>query len=304
MRPADIARLIALSAIWGGSFIFMRVLAPVLGPVLTADLRVLIAGIALVAFFALIKFDLQWRRYWRQYLIIGAFNSAIPFLCFSFAALYIPASLSVILNSTSPFFAALFSAVWLGEKLSARRVAGIVLGAAGVSLVVRMGVVDHGPMAVMSMAACIVATFCYGFSATYAKKFNAGAQPKGIAAASQVFAGLLLLPIVPLSPARAEISLAVVGGVVVFALLCSAVAYLLYYRLIADLGPTRALTVAFLMPVFGMIWGAIILYEVITWPMIAGTVTILLGTALVLKSGHAKSAETNMNDAMSATREA
>ena len=285
MRPADIVRLLALSAVWGGSFIFMRVLAPVLGPILTADLRVLIAGIALVGYFAIIKFDLQWRDYWKQYLIIGAFNSAIPFLCFSFAALYIPASLSVILNSTSPFFAALFSAFWLGERLSALRVVGILVGAAGVTLVVRMGVMDGGPMVALSIIACVVATICYGFSATYAKKFNQGAKPKGIAAASQVFAGLLLLPFVPLSPSRGEISAMIVLGVVVFALLCSAVAYLLYYRLIEDLGPTRALTVAFLMPVFGMIWGKVILSEIISGSMIAGTAIILLGTSMVLKSG-------------------
>ncbi len=285
MRPADIVRLLALSAIWGGSFIFMRVLAPVLGPVLTADLRVLIAGIALVGYFAIIKFDLQWRAYWKQYLIIGAFNSAIPFLCFSFAALYIPASLSVILNSTSPFFAALFSAFWLGERLSALRVVGILVGAAGVTLVVRMGVMDDGPMVLLSIITCIVATICYGLSATYAKKFNRGAKPKGIAAASQVFAGLILLPFIPLSPARGEMSAMIVVGVVVFAILCSAVAYLLYYRLIEDLGPTRALTVAFLMPVFGMFWGKVILSEIISGSMIAGTAIILLGTGMVLKSG-------------------
>jgi drug/metabolite transporter (DMT)-like permease len=279
----------------------MRVLAPVLGPVWTADLRVLIAGIALLLYFRLIKFDLQWKIYWKQYLIIGAFNSAIPFVCFSFAALYIPASLSVILNSTSPFFAALFSAFWLGEKLSARRLAGIGLGALGVSLVVRMGVVEYGPMALAAMAACIAATICYGFSATYAKKFNAGAQPRAIAGASQLLAGILLLTALPFSPVRSEITPIIVIGVLVFAIFCSAIPYLLYYRLIVDLGPTRALTVTFLMPVFGMLWGALILDEAITWPMIVGTAIILVGTALVLKSHAANSPAAIADDSSGGT---
>jgi drug/metabolite transporter (DMT)-like permease len=285
MRFADILRLILLAAIWGGSFIFMRVLAPVLGPVLTADLRVLIAGLALLLYFRLIRFDVQWRKYWKQYLIIGSINSALPFFLFSFAALHIPASLSVILNSTSPLFAAIFSAIMLSERLSAWRLVGIVIGAAGVTLVVRMGVVQNGPLVVLSIAACTLAAICYGFSATYAKKFGDGAQPKAIAGASQLLAGIVLLPAIPFSPPTGDITLVVVGGVIVFALLCSAVAYLLYYRLIADLGPTRALTVTFLMPVFGMIWGKIILHEVISFSMIAGTAIILLGTSMVL---HAK----------------
>jgi len=113
MRPSDITRLLSLAAIWGGSFIFMRVLAPVLGPVVTADLRVLIAGIALIIYFRVIRFDAEWRIYWKKYLFIGAFNSALPFFLFSFAALHIPASYSVILNSTSPLFSAVFAASWL-----------------------------------------------------------------------------------------------------------------------------------------------------------------------------------------------
>jgi drug/metabolite transporter (DMT)-like permease len=282
MRPADIARLLLLAAIWGGSFIFMRVLAPVLGPVLTADLRVMIAGLTLILYFRIIKFDPQWRLHWKKYLLIGSINSALPFFLFSFAALHIPASYSVILNSTSPFFAALFSAMWLHERLTVPKLLGLVVGAVGVGLVVRVGTVETDSMMALAVGACLLAAICYGLTATYIRRFGKELKPMSIAGASQVMAGLVLIPLIPFSPMKGELTMTVGIIVVVFSLLCSAVAYLLYYRLIADLGATKALTVTFLMPAFGMLWGFLILHEQITSGMILGAILILIGCALVL----------------------
>ncbi|MFZ1685467.1 MAG: DMT family transporter [Candidatus Zixiibacteriota bacterium] len=282
MRAADIARLLLLAAIWGGSFIFMRVLAPVLGPVLTADLRVMIAGLTLILYFRIIKFDPQWRPHWKKYLLIGSINSALPFFLFSFAALHIPASYSVILNSTSPFFAALFSAMWLHERLTIPKLLGLVVGAVGVGLVVRVGTVETDSMVALAVGACLLAAICYGLTATYIRRFGKELKPMSIAGASQVMAGLVLIPLIPFSPMKGELTLTVGVTVVIFSLLCSAVAYLLYYRLIADLGATKALTVTFLMPAFGMLWGFLILHEQITPGMILGAILILTGCALVL----------------------
>ena len=282
MRPSDIARLLLLAAIWGGSFIFMRILAPVLGPVLTAELRVMIAGFTLILYFRIIKFDPEWRLHWKKYLLIGSINSALPFFLFSFAALHIPASYSVILNSTSPFFAALFSAMWLHERLTIPKLLGLVVGAIGVGLVVRVGTVETDSMAALAIGACLLAAICYGLTATYIRRFGLALKPMSIAGASQVMAGLVLIPLIPLSPMKGELTLTVGVTVVVFSLLCSAVAYLLYYRLIADLGATKALTVTFLMPAFGMLWGFLILHEQITPGMIFGAILILVGCALVL----------------------
>jgi len=260
----------------------MRVLAPILGPVVTADLRVLIAGLALIAYFRLIRFDPEWRRFWKQYLFIGAVNSALPFFLFSFAALHIPASYSVIMNSTSPLFAAIFSAVWLDERLTAKKIFGLLIGAGGVTLVAKIGVVENDPMCGWALAACILAAVCYGVAATYIKRSGGGMKPMGIAGGSQLMAGVLLLPAIPLAPIRGVVTPSVAAGVLVFALLCSAVAYLLYYRLIVEVGPTKALTVTFLMPAFGMLWGVLLLHETITVSMLAGTGLILVGTILVL----------------------
>ena len=135
MRQSDVARLVALSAIWGGSFIFIRVLAPVLGPVLTVTTRVLIAGAVLIAYCRLIGLDAELSRHWRQYVVIGIANSTVPFMLYAFAALYLPASYSVILNAMTPLFTALLAVPLLGERLTAAKVAGLCAGVAGVALV-------------------------------------------------------------------------------------------------------------------------------------------------------------------------
>jgi drug/metabolite transporter (DMT)-like permease len=282
MRAGDIFRLLILAAIWGGSFIFMRILAPTFGPVLTADLRVLIAGIALVVYFHLIKFDPEWSKYWKKYLFIGGINSALPFFLFSFAALHIPASLSVILNSTSPLFGAIFSAIWLKDSLTIRKIIGLLIGITGVALVTRMGLVDAGPLVGLAIVGCIIAAACYGFIAIYIKKNSGGAKSLGVAGGSQLMAALLLIPAIPFAPAQGAITASMIVGIIAFALLCSAIAYILYFRLIENIGPTKALTVTFLMPAFGMIWGKIFLNEIITLTMIFGSTLIILGTFLVL----------------------
>jgi drug/metabolite transporter (DMT)-like permease len=283
MRAPAAARLLLLAAIWGASFIFMRTLAPVLGPVLTANSRVLIAGIALIGWFRIIGFDAGLRRHWRQFLVVGVVNSALPFLLFSFAALHLPASYSAILNAAAPLFAVLLSALWLDERLTAPRVAGLAAGIAGVALVTRAGPVAPDAMVGWAIAACLAAALCYALAGVFIKRHAAGVKPMAIAGWSQMFAGLALLPLAPFAPPPGVITGIVVVQMLGLALLCSAVAYLLYFRLIADLGPSRAMSVTFLIPLFGMLWGVLLLDETITLPMLAGCALIVGGTVLVVR---------------------
>jgi drug/metabolite transporter (DMT)-like permease len=287
MSPASILLLLALSAIWGSSFIFMRHLAPILGPVMTADMRVLIAGVALAAFFVAIRFKPGWRKNWKHFLVLGMVNSGIPFLLYSFAALYLPGSLEAILNSTAPLFGAVFSALWLAERLTLRKLAGLVLGTAGVVLVSSMDSFERTLMGFLAVAACLLAPACYALAGIYVKKRASAVKPMAIAGGSQLAAGLVLLPLVFVFPPTQPVTLQVGAIIAAFALLCSAVAYLIYYRLIADIGPTRALTVTFLIPVFAMVWGALFLAETITVARVVGAVVILCGTALIALPGAA-----------------
>jgi drug/metabolite transporter (DMT)-like permease len=283
VRGQDAARLALLAAIWGASFIFMRTLAPVLGPALTAFSRVTIAGLALVLYFRAAGFDAGLSRHWRAFAVIGVVSSALPFLLFSFAALHLPASYSAILNSATPLFAVLLSALWLGEPLTLARVAGLAAGMIGVGLVTGAGPAQPDAQFGLAVAAALAATLCYALSAIYVKRHAGGAKPMAIAGWSQVFAGVALAPLVPFGPAVGPVTAAVAGNVLALALLCSAAAYLLYFRLIADVGPSRTLTVTFLIPMFGMIWSAMFLGETITWPMLAGCALVIAGAYLVVR---------------------
>ncbi|MGE0875474.1 MAG: DMT family transporter [Burkholderiales bacterium] len=283
MTAADYARLVALGAIWGASFMFQRIVVPELGPVLTAETRVLFAGLALALWFRLTGFDPQWRRHWKPYLVIGVNNSALPFVLLAFGALHLPASLLSILNASAPIFGAAFGALWLGERLSRRRMLGLACGLAGVALVSRPGLGEVSPLFGWAVAAGLAACLCYGLTGIIVKRYAAGTPSRGIAVGSQIAAALVLAPLVPFTVPSALPSTFVVANAAVLALLCGAVAYLLYFRLLADVGATRALTVTYLVPVFGILWGSLFLGETLTASMAAGGAMILAGVVLVTR---------------------
>ncbi|MEP7276644.1 MAG: DMT family transporter [Betaproteobacteria bacterium] len=283
MRGADVARLVALAVIWSLSFVFLRVLVPVLGPLWTAALRALIAGTALVAWFALIGLDADVREHWRAYLFVGALNSALPFVLFAYAAQQLPASYLVILNAAAPMFAALAAAAWLGDRLTPAKLAGLALGASGVTLVSRAGPVTPDATFAVAVAACLGAALCYALAGVWLKRRGAHLKPVAIAGWSQLFAAGVLLPLALATPVPATPTMQTIVCMLALALICSGVAYLLYYRLIADVGPTRAMTVTFLMPAFGIAWGALFLDERVTLAMVVGAAMIVAGTAAVLK---------------------
>ena len=282
MGTVDVLLLLVLSGIWGSSFIFIRYLAPIIGPVATADARMLLAGVALVLFFLLTRFKPGWKKNARHFLVIGLLNSAIPFVLYSVAALVLPAAMEAIFNSMSPMFGAIFAALWMNEKLTPRKIAGLLLGVGGVVTMSSLGGLKLDTGTVLAVAACILAPMCYGLAGVYIRTRASGVRPMAIAGGSQLLGGLALLPFVALfPPAASAIDTRVALIVVAFALLCSAVAYLIYYKLIADIGPTKALTVTFLIPVFAMLWGLLFLRETVSWSMILGAAIILVGTFLV-----------------------
>lgn len=283
MKRADAARLALLGAIWGASFLFTRITAPVLGPVATADLRMLIGGLALAAWFAVLRFDPQWRRWWWQYLVVGMLTSGLPFLLFAYAAVTLTAGLLSVVNATAPMWGAVMAALLLGERLTGRRVLGFALGVAGVALVTRP---EPGTtLAVLPLAAAVAAPFCYGIAGAYLKRWAASAPARGMALGTQLTAGIVLLPLNLIWPPPAVApSPLIVASVLTLGLVCGAVAYLLYFRLINDIGPTAALTVTYLVPIFGVAWGVIFLGETVSHGMLAGGGLVIAGTVLVLRN--------------------
>ena len=282
MRSADLLRLISLAAIWGASFLFMRVLAPVVGVLWSAEVRVGLAGMVLLAMMLLTQRPMDFRKNWKSFLILGAINSALPFALYSYAALSIPAGYSAIVNATSPLWGAVMGAVFLAEKLTLRKMTGMAVGILGVAFLVRLGPVEFNSKLVLAVLACVGATLCYAIVGIYTKKKLTGITPMQMATGSQVGAALVLLPFLPLAPVQGEITAAIAMVGIALALLCSALAYLIYFRLMADLGPTKALTVTFLIPLFALLWGYLFLHETITVNTAIGCAGVVLATWLVV----------------------
>ena len=283
MRPADTARLVALAAIWGGSFIFMRVAAPVLGAAWTAELRVLLGGLALLAWFRIAGFDAGLRAHWRSYLAVGAIGIAAPFALYAFAAMHAPASLLAIVNATAPIFGLAWAALFRDERVTARKATGLALGVAGVALIARPAGLAASPLFGWAVAAALGACCLYGVVGVLIRRFAAGVSPRGMAAGNQLAAAVVLIPLLPFVPPLAAPSALVIANVVALAVLASGVAFILYFRLIADVGATRALTVTYLIPLFGIFWGWLFLGETLPAAALGGGVLILGGTVLVTR---------------------
>jgi len=285
MKPIHWFILIVLASISGSSFIFTRTLAPVLGPIVTADLRVLIAGLALVIYALIIGYSFEWHKNWKLYCIIGIINSGIPFLLYSYAALYLPSSYMAIVNSSAPLFGAMFSAIWLFERLSFVKILGLSLGIAGVGMVSYSGSTGAvSDMFGIGIGASIVAAMMYALSGIFIKRYAKDIKPLALAGGSQLAAGLAILPFCILDPVTINVNLitpVIVFNMAALALLCSAIAYILYFRLINEVGPTKTLTVTFLSPFFAMLVGGLFLNEIITPQMLTGCITIIFATVLV-----------------------
>ncbi len=282
MRPADLARLVALAAMWGASYLFMRIAVPHLGPVLMIELRVLIAGLLLAAFACATRRAIGWREHWPGFLFVGAVGLALPFVLIAEALTVIDASTAAILNALSPLFASIVAAVWIRDPVTPAKAGGIALCLAGTAILVGWTPVPMTGGELLAASMSVAATALYGFSIVFTKVKLKGASPMGTSAATLLFAALSLLAFTPVTrdlasvPAAAWLAL---GGL---AVLSTAVAFVLYYRLIADVGPVKAITVTLLVPVFGMVWGVIFLGEPVTPGRIAGCAIILAGCSLIL----------------------
>lgn len=284
--------LTALAALWGGSFVFMRYAVPALGPAPLAFARTAIAALALLAF-AITQFSFRQRDLpllrarWRGLAVVGLVNSALPFVLFCFAEQTIAASTAAILNATSPFFGAMASAIWLGEPLTARKVSGMALGLAGVVALVGWQPEPLDSATALAIAACLAAALCYGLAGVYTKRRMQGVSSNALACGSQLSAAIVLVSVLPFTSVPGPVTGWVIANVVALAVASTAIAYRIYFRLIADIGPSRALTVTFLIPLFGVLWGFLFLGEAIGPNMLVGGVLIVAGTALALKDGAA-----------------
>lgn len=273
---------VLLAALWGGSFLFMRIGAPEFGPVPMMALRVGIAALCLLPLLAATRGLAALRNHAAPMAIVGIINSAIPFSLLTYATLSLSAGFTSILNGTAPFWSALVAYLWLGERLTRVRLFGLLIGIVGV-LVLVWGRVSFKPGGDgWAIAAGLLATAFYGFAANFTKKRLAGVDALSSATGSMLGASVVLVPLAGLMWPDTPPSATAWMAVLVLAVAGTALAYLLYFRLIAGLGATRATTVTFLIPAFGMFWGWLFLGESVSASMIAGTALIIFGTSITL----------------------
>ena len=290
MKIADLIRLICLSAIWGASFLFLRIIAPVLGALPTAFFRTLLATLGLMVILFVMRQRWDFKGKFGALIALGVITSSLPFFMFAVAAKVLPAGYSAILNATTPLMGVVVGAMFFSEQLTVSKAAGVFVGLVGVVLLTQSGPVAMNASVLLAIGACLVSTACYGLGGFLARSWiteKGGLDSKLVALGSQAGAAAALLPVFgvnlliqpPVSWGGPSIWLAMAA----LALICTAFAYILYFRLLADIGPVRSSTVTFLIPPFGMLWGVLFLNEQLTWAHAAGAVVIGLALWLVLR---------------------
>jgi drug/metabolite transporter (DMT)-like permease len=290
MKQENFVRLAILGGIWGMSFIFMRVAAPVFGPLLTALGRVACGALVLAVLLGFKRISLAWRSNLRTYVMIGIFNTAVPFSLFAWAAMRVPSTYMATANAMAPLFTAVFGVLLISERLTASRIAGLILGLVGVAAIVGIGPAPASTSTIAGTGAALLAAVCYGYAGVYTRRFAVGIAPLAVATGSQICSAAILLPValianiwMPLSlPADMSVTWHALGAVVLLGVFCTGIAYALFFRLIAEEGVSRAMTVTFLVPAFATIWAAFFLGERITMGTIAGLGLVLLATGMVL----------------------
>jgi len=277
----DLLIFVLLASIWGASFMFTRVASPEFGAFAFASLRL---GLAAIVLFPILLMAGNW-KYLRDDLwliaFISVFNSAMPFVMFAYATYYLEAGTTSVLNSFVPMLSGLIAHLYFKDYLSKSQQAGLVIGIVGVGILMmdKMGI---GNNTILPLVACLIACLSYAISANITKRKLSHVPPKVLAASTMLVAGLLLVPFGLSTWPDTNPSLTAWSAVTAVAILSTALAYLLFFELIKNIGPTRTVSVTLLIPIFGIFWGALLLDEPITWTIIVGTIVIITGAYLSL----------------------
>jgi drug/metabolite transporter (DMT)-like permease len=281
MSPTILLSLLYCGAAFGGSFLFMRLAAPELPALVVAFGRVAIAALILVPFAGRAGLAAM-RGCWRDYLVVGFFMAAAPFALFAFAERSITAGLGSIINATTPLWTVIVLAAWLHQPPTARRVAAIGLGFAGVAVIVGLEGLQLAPDALVGVIAATAGAACYGIALTYMRRRMTSQPPLQLALGQLIAATALLAPGALLTVGEAVPSVESVAAVGALAILSTAIAWPILFRVNREVGPLATSTVTFLNPVFGTLWGAMFLAETVSPAFLGGSLLVFASLALVL----------------------
>lgn len=280
MRQSHFLQLVALSALWGASFPMLRVASPLLGPGVIAAGRIGIAACTIALLMRWVGVAWPWSR-WRILSLLSLFSVALPFLLFSWAAPRLPAGYSALLNSSAIVFGALASA-WAGEDtLTRRKVVGVLLGLLGVAMVVRLGPVQPTTDVLLGAGAAVLASLCFGLSAPTMKRLTRELDPLAIAGPVHLIGFAWLLPFGWVQWPAAQATPLAIAITVVLGVVTSGLAYWFHLRIMRDTTPVAAMSPTFMIPVFGVAWGHLVLGEALGAGIFLGGALVLLAAGLV-----------------------
>jgi len=281
MSLKQFTALLLLASLFGASFLFIKIASPSLGPLFLIESRVVIAAISLIIFARLLKQKIEIKHKWKQLMILSTINAAVPFVLISYAELNISASLAAIINSTTPLFAVIISILWLKEGKNMRTFIGIILGCIGVCILVGWSPIQLNMKSIVSIGAISLAAFFYGLGMVYSKQSFQDMKSFDLAIGQQLGASIILLPFALLDIPHQLPSMGVTISVFTLAILCTSVAYLLFFYLVKSIGSTKTASVTLLVPIFGIIWGVLFLDEQTTLSTYIGLMVILMSIFLV-----------------------
>lgn len=273
--------LVFLGALWGVSFLFVRVAVPNVGPIPLMFLRVLLAGISLAPILFFKNGFAIWRKDWRRIMVVGVSITALPFSLLAWTSLSLPAGITSVLNATTPLMAALWAVILIGERLNFQRIIGLSLGLIGVVLLAMGQGRSFSGTSLLPLLAGLSATCCYGWALHRSRQWLSHIPPTILTVTSLLSSGMFMAPFAILTWPTQSISLQSWMMVLALALPCTSLAYIIFYHLNAKWGTTKTATVTYLIPLFAMLGANQFLAEKITLTMLLGGLIILAGVALL-----------------------
>ena len=274
MKFKDWILLIALAAIWGSAFMFIKISAVDFGPILLVTLRLLIAGLVFMPLLLRHKYRLLFKSHLPGIFIIAIISNALPFTLFAFASLGATSNMLGILNGTTAFITTVIAYFWLNESISTKQLIGLGLGFIGILILINPA---NGSTTILASICALTGSICYAFNATYLQKYHSNSNKKVLIGWSMLFGGLMMMPIAAFNLPNAVPSINSFLALLWLAVVSTGIGYLAFVRLIDKIGAVKTATLTYLLPVFSIIWGAIFLEEQITLIIFGGFIFVMMG---------------------------
>ncbi|OYU10060.1 MAG: permease [Comamonadaceae bacterium PBBC1] len=281
MNGRQFTQLVLLSAVWGGSFPLIRVAAPAFGPITMACLRCALAALVLSAIMRWTRQAWPTRQHWRSLTGLGILTLVVPFVLYNWAGLVLPAGYSAVLNATAPMFGVLAGVMLAQERFTPSKLLGCGIGLLGVTLLLGLGPVNPDLKVLLATLACVVAAACYGFGAIFMKRATLAHQALPASAVVHLTSALVLVPAAAATAPSQAVGLPALMALLVLGAVTSGFTYWISMRLMRDIPASASTSSAFLIPLFGVSWGALFLDEPLTPGLLPGVLLILIASALL-----------------------